>query len=259
MDFKTSQRTTDPIVTGTSVLGIKFKDGVMLMADTLGSYGSLARFKDLRRISKVNEHTAIAASGEYSDFQYIERLLESLTIDDFCIDDGSTLGPAEIHSYLGRVLYNRRSKVNPLWNHVITGGFKDGKSFLGMTDLYGSTYQEDILATGFGNFMAVPLMRKAWKPDLSAAEAKKLLEDCMTVLIYRDCYAFNRFTMATVTKDGVNITEPFSLKTHWEFRAFVEPNRKEIGGGQPSISKDITVAGSDRKMRDDEKADSKRQ
>jgi 20S proteasome subunit beta 7 len=31
------QHTQQPIVTGTSVLGIKFKDGVMLAADTLGT------------------------------------------------------------------------------------------------------------------------------------------------------------------------------------------------------------------------------
>ncbi|CAN0329823.1 unnamed protein product [Discosporangium mesarthrocarpum] len=42
--------TTRPMVTGTSVLGIKYKDGVMLAADTLASYGSLARYKSVERI-----------------------------------------------------------------------------------------------------------------------------------------------------------------------------------------------------------------
>ena len=51
--------TKRPIVTGTSVLGIQYKDGVMLAADTLGSYGSLARFKDLRRIRKVGARTLV--------------------------------------------------------------------------------------------------------------------------------------------------------------------------------------------------------
>ncbi len=35
--------TTSPIVTGSSVLGIKYRDGVMMAADTLGSYGSMVR------------------------------------------------------------------------------------------------------------------------------------------------------------------------------------------------------------------------
>ena len=41
--------TTRPIVTGTTVLGVKYSGGVMLAADTLASYGSLARYKDMRK------------------------------------------------------------------------------------------------------------------------------------------------------------------------------------------------------------------
>lgn len=37
-------------------------------------------------------------------------LLEELSDDDFCMDDGHRLKPAEVHSYLCRVLYNRRNK-----------------------------------------------------------------------------------------------------------------------------------------------------
>ncbi len=39
------EHTLRPIVTGSSVVGIKYRDGVMLAADTLGSYGNLARYK----------------------------------------------------------------------------------------------------------------------------------------------------------------------------------------------------------------------
>lgn len=41
------------MVTGTSVLGVKFKGGVIIAADMLGSYGSLARFRNISRLMKV--------------------------------------------------------------------------------------------------------------------------------------------------------------------------------------------------------------
>ena len=74
-----TKRTQDPIVTGTSILGIKYDGGVLLAADTLGSYGSLARFRSLERLKAVGSTTIVGASGEYSDFQYIQKLLEDLT------------------------------------------------------------------------------------------------------------------------------------------------------------------------------------
>jgi 20S proteasome subunit beta 7 len=122
------QRTQHPIVTGASVLAVKFADGVMLMADTLGSYGSMGMFKALQRIHQVNPYTLLGGGGEFSDLQYILKLLEQQRISDFTAADGSILTPSEIHSYLGRVLYNRRGKIDPLWNQLITAGFYNGKS-----------------------------------------------------------------------------------------------------------------------------------
>jgi len=218
-------RTTQPIVTGASVLAVKYIDGVMLMADTLGSYGSLSMFKHIERIKSVNSQTIIGASGEYSDFQYIEKILNQLTTQDFAAADGSQLTAAEIHAYLSRIMYNRRSKVNPLWNTVITAGVdpKTKESFLGVVDIYGSNYTGDLFATGYGQHLAIPLMRKSHKIDMTAAQAKKLLEDCMEVLIYRDCRTLNSFTLATITKDGSQISKPYSIKTFWQHKQFINP------------------------------------
>lgn len=41
----------DPYVTGTSVLGIVYKDGIMLAADTLGEHMSAALFVDTNACS----------------------------------------------------------------------------------------------------------------------------------------------------------------------------------------------------------------
>jgi len=64
-----------------------------------------------------------------SDFQYLQEVLDELLIsDEVAAADGHTLGPAEIHEYLSRLMYGRRSRLNPLWNSILVGGVKDGKS-----------------------------------------------------------------------------------------------------------------------------------
>lgn len=65
----------EPIVTGTSVIGIKYEGGVIIAADTLGSYGSLAKFRSLSRVLRVNERTVIAATGDYADFQLLKTII----------------------------------------------------------------------------------------------------------------------------------------------------------------------------------------
>eukprot|EP00474_Spongospora_subterranea_P008506 CRZ08964.1 hypothetical protein [Spongospora subterranea] len=216
--------TQSPIVTGASVLGVVYADGVMIMADTLGSYGSMARFRDLKRIRKINDSTLVGASGEYSDFQEILEFVKQLTVSDWALDDGNILSSSEIFSFLTRKLYNHRSKVNPLWNQLLIAGFDEGKGLLGYIDLYGTSYKDNVAATGFGCHLGIPILRKGWRPNLTEAEARSLLEDAHRVLLYRDCRGLNKFQVAVSTAKGVEISEPFSLKTEWKFRRFVNPD-----------------------------------
>lgn len=223
------QHTQYPYVTGTSVLGITYKDGVLLACDTLGAYGSTKRYKSFDRLRKVNDVCVVGASGELSDFQYIMRLLEELSDDDFCMDDGHHLKPAEVHSYLTRVLYNRRNKMDPLWNSLVVGGFYGGKPFLGTVGMIGTSYTDAHLATGFGNHLARPLMREKHRPDMGEEEAVALMHECLKVCYYRDKNSINKFQLAKVTQEGVTISEPFALETNWGFKLFQNPAANAVG------------------------------
>jgi len=214
------QRTRQPIVTGTSVLAIKFKDGVILAADNLASYGSLARFKDIQRLHPVGTHTVIGAGGDMSDFQHLQHQLDCLIISEFTYEDGHKLGPTEIYEYLSRVMYARRSKMDPLWNSLLVGGYKDGKSFLGYVDLLGTTYTASTLATGYGAYIAQPLLRKAVEGrehELTEEEGVKIIEESMRVLFYRDARSLNKYQVAVVTEKGVTISESRESPTEWAF------------------------------------------
>ncbi|XP_053134215.1 proteasome subunit beta type-4 [Hemicordylus capensis] len=216
-------RTLSPMVTGTSVLGVKFDGGVMIAADMLGSYGSLARFRNISRIMKVNDSTVLGASGDYADFQYLKQVVEQMVIDEELLGDGHSYSPKAIHSWLTRAMYSRRSKMNPLWNTVVIGGYSNGEGFLGYVDMLGVAYEAPSLATGYGSYVAQPLMRDALekKPNLSKKEARELIERCMKILYYRDARSFNRYELTTVTEKGVEVEGPLSSETSWEIAHLV--------------------------------------
>ncbi len=114
--------------------------------------------------------------------------------------------PSEFFNYLRVVTYQRRNKGNPLWNQLLVGGYNNGSPFLGYVDLIGKVisnihtillyysffkfilgtcYEENFIATGFGAYLAIPLIREKWNPRMSEGEARQLLEDCLRVLFYR--------------------------------------------------------------------------
>jgi len=217
-----AKHTLQPIVTGTSVLGLKTKHGVVIAADTLGSYGSLARFRDIQRLMKVNNSVIVGGFGDYADFQYIMKLMEQQTIDDRIVGDGVFRDAPAIHSWLRCILYNRRSKMNPLWNTMVVAGKSiKGEAYLGYVDKIGVAFTDDTVATGFGSYIALPMMRKALaeKPDMSVEEAKAVLVRCLRVLFYRDCRSLNRFQIGVVSDSETSISEPISADTDWSIGA----------------------------------------
>jgi 20S proteasome subunit beta 7 len=235
------QHTTRPMVTGTSVLGIVYDGGVLLAADTLLSYGTMAKQQNVPRLKAIEgTATVIGASGEYSDFQRIIQILEqkaleettTTLVDSMYADTSKAMTAASTWNYLRMVMYSRRNRMNPYWNDlVVAGSDLEGKPFLGMVDKIGTTVKDNYIATGFGSYLALPLIREKWRPDLSEGEARALLEDCMKILFYRDCRASSKIQLAKCADGNVIISEPFQLETSWDAPSFISPVAHLEGDG----------------------------
>lgn len=149
MPGEPNKRTTNPIVTGGSLVALKYNGGVLVAADTLGSYGSLARFENICRMSTVGVagDTLLAAGGDYSDYQQMLKMIESQANAEYCADDGAAMSASMMHQWLTRIMYQRRSKMNPLWNSIVIMGYRNGESYLGTTDLYGTMYTDNFIVS----------------------------------------------------------------------------------------------------------------
>ena len=109
--------------------------------------------------------------------------------------------------------------------------FKDGAPFLGSVDLRGTAYEDDVIATGYGSHLALPIMRAKWTPELDEGEARALLEDCLRVLFYRDCRALDTVVLSKATATGTLVSDPYKLETDWTSASFVAPKAGGDGDG----------------------------
>ncbi|TQE00164.1 hypothetical protein C1H46_014274 [Malus baccata] len=191
-NLESSQRTMYPYVTGTSVVAFKYKDGILMAADREVTFRSL-------------------------------RHLDDLVLYDNMWDDGTSLGPKEVDSYLNPVMYTRRNNFNPLWNSFVLGGVKNGQKYLGLFSMIGVNFEDNHVATGFGNHLA-PILHDEWNENLTFEEGVKLLKKCMSVLQYRgQSSVINKLQIAKISEEGITISQPYSLKTFWGFSAFENP------------------------------------
>lgn len=187
--------------------------------------------------------SVVGFGGDVSDMQYLDRHLQELAIDEAYeyetagADDSSSgssgagkppghgkLNAANLHKYLSKLMYRRRNAFDPLWNQILVAGLDgSGAPFLAAVDLRGTAFTSPSLATGFGAMLAQPIMRRYAATDEDAArlsrdEAVAIVKECMKVLFYRDARSLDRYSIAVVTKDGVEMSENEQLEQQsWAF------------------------------------------
>lgn len=203
-----------------------FRINVLTHHYPIASYGSLARFTDVHRLRVFADTTVVGFGGDVSDMQYMDRVLNSLDVtENYQSSSSNTLNASNIHTYLSKLLYKRRSDFNPLWNNILVAGFDSyGKPFLASADLLGTTFSSPTLATGFGAHLAQPLLRKLVPEDEKSAEsltqeqAIEAIKECMKVLFYRDARSLDKYSIAVIKKDGVDVKEDEKLENQsWAF------------------------------------------
>jgi 20S proteasome subunit beta 7 len=160
----------------------------------------------------------VGFGGDVSDMQYLDRLLTSLSIEEDYSSKGHTMNAKNLHKYLSKVFYKRRSDFDPLWNQVLVAGLdEESKPFLASADLLGTTFSAPSLATGFGAHLAQPLLREV-VPDEAAAEtldearAVQCIKECMKVLFYRDARSMDMYSIAVVKKGAIDLKENEKLE-----------------------------------------------
>ncbi|WEL38578.1 proteasome type-4 subunit beta [Encephalitozoon hellem] len=211
-------------VTGTSVVSFKYKDGIIMGADTRGSYGRLAKYSGIQRMFKFGDKTLIGISGEVSDMQYLVKTLNILTEED-----NRGIDPKGYHKIIQRILYSARSRISPLNLSVCVGGINAGhergcaisneKKMLGCVNHLGNFYFSDVICTGIGNYIALPFLRskvEGREDEITREEATSLIEETMRILCYRDCNASNEIQIGYADSQGVHISDPYPLETNWD-------------------------------------------
>ena len=95
--------------------------------------------------------------------------------------------------------------------------------FLGCSDPHGMKLQKDYFLTGLANHYCGVLFTNHWKPDMSEAEARELIETCIKIMFIRDKKAFDKIQISTITHaNGVQMGEPYKVVVSQNLPFFTE-------------------------------------
>jgi len=229
--------TIKPIVTSNSVIAFKCTDGIIMGTDDILCYGSWKRFRDMDKVFELDD-TVIMYTGEYSDFQNLQENLTKLSNQRKC-SNYHKLSPKNYWSYINKLQYQMRMKMNYLYGSLIVAGLNNKENyqtdisedkkddyFLGYTDLRGLKYEDEILCTGFSSYFAIPILRER-QPHLnmSVAEGKELIKELFAIVAGRECAASQNIIITSIKRNQQSgalqtIVDKETVSANFDHKAF---------------------------------------
>lgn len=194
--------------TGTTILGIVCKDGVVMAADRQVTGGhSIVMHKDFPKVVQLNDYLVISGCGIVSDMQRVSKLLKAeLKLKELRSKSRPTIKQAA--SLLGAMSYSglRQPSMIPQQVAFLVAGFNEDTSLtLFSVGVDGTIYPiEDYNASvGSGMPYVLGLLERQYKKDMSVKEGVELAKEALKASTQRDVGSGYGIDVFTITKDGI--------------------------------------------------------
>ncbi len=188
------------LMKGTTTVGIKFKEGVVVASDKRATSGTFVASKSAVKTLKLTDYAVATISGLVADGQYLVNNLTALA-DLYSLDTGKPLSVRGLARLL--VLMLRRYRPYFLLAHLIVGGIDREGPHLFNVDLYGTMTEEDYLATGSGSPVAISVIEGGYSPDMDRDSAIKLAISSMIAALSRDAATGDGMDVVVIDREGV--------------------------------------------------------
>lgn len=190
--------------TGTTTVGIKCKEGIVLAADKRAGGGIIVD-KRAQKIYQITDNVALTMAGVASDAQLITKLIGAeLRLME--IRKEKRVSIKEAANLLSGIVYQNIRKMStiPGISHFLLGG-KDTTGFH-VFDIYpdGSLSEcKDFISSGSGSVMAYGVLETLFVPDMTIQEGIQLAVKCLNAAIQRDMNSGDGIDILTITEQGV--------------------------------------------------------
>lgn len=178
--------TEQKLKTGTTTVGITFKDGVVLAADMKSTLGYLVSSKEAQKVYQIDDKIAVTTAGGSGDTQALIRLLKAeIKIYKLTRNTEFTVNAAK--SLLSNILQGVR--YYPYMAMMIVGGVDKSGSHVYSVDPVGGAEPDKYTSTGSGSPMAYGVLEDGFKPDMTREEAVDLAKRAIKASRERDIFS----------------------------------------------------------------------
>jgi proteasome beta subunit len=186
-------------IPGATVVGITYKDGLVLGAERRVTLGGFIVSKTAKKTFKVTDTVGAACAGMIGDMQILIKELQSyVKIRE--LELRRPLPANSIAKLLSVMMFERR--FAPMITQVMIGGI-NAKPSIWILDPLGSLIPDDYATVGSGAEIAIGLIENGYSENLSEEDAKDLAVRAIRSAIKRDVSSGDGVDLLFITRDGI--------------------------------------------------------
>ena len=195
------------IKTGTSILGIVCKDGIVMAGDRRSTAGNLVLNKNIQKVTQINEYLVTSGTGMASDVDMLKKIVAAqLRLKELKSKQRPTV--KEGANLIATIAYNniRQPSMLPFIAGTLVAGFNEDGSFeLYTVEPAGSVNKVEDYDANFGSGMPfiLGLLERRYKKDMSVKDAVELAVEAIKASTQRDVGSGSGIDVVTITKDGI--------------------------------------------------------
>ncbi len=199
-----------PVVKGTTTVGLRVKDGVVLAADKRATAGYYIAHKKVRKIARIHDKIALTMSGVVADAQAIADILR-VELKYYELFHKATITVKAAATLASNILFS--SRILPYVVQLIIAGY-DTQPRVYALDLFGTVTEEKYIATGSGSPIAIGILERRYNENMDIVDAAKLAVMSVNAALQRD----------VATGEGIDLV----VITVKEYKEFSEDEVKKL-------------------------------
>eukprot|EP01041_Mallomonas_annulata_P007647 gene7647-15655_t len=186
--------------TGTTIVGIIYKDGIVLGADTRATGGSEVMDKNCEKIHYIAPNIYCCGAGTAADTEKTTELIAS-NLELLRLSTGTQSRVVTALTMTKRMLYKYQGQVSAA---LILGGVDIHGPHLYSIHPHGSTQRLPYTTMGSGSLAAMAVFETRYTEDMDEAAAISLVKDSIRAGIFNDLGSGSNVDITVIRKDNVS-------------------------------------------------------
>jgi len=187
--------TAENLNTGTTTLGIKYKDGVVLASERRATMGNMIAHSQVQKVYKISDNIGMTIAGVVGHAQLMVRYIQS-EVALYNIKKGANITVNAAATLVSNVIRQG------FYLGLIVAGYDSTGGHAYSIDAAGGYIEDDWVSTGSGSPFAMGVLEGGFKKDLSEKYAVELAISALNSSIRRDSASGDGMLISIIDKKG---------------------------------------------------------